>query len=782
MHANPTTPSASHATLAFLKHVLPDEGNYAAFWVETKRHFFTDKIHQLAEWIIARDSQGQTVYHACASFDDSGRRRKDNACFARSFWQDVDSQITHPDARYADPQEAAEATLEFCHKIRIPPPLFVGSGGGINNYWHLDNDLDPDTWQIYAQQLKRLCVLHNLAADPSRTADIASILRTPGTHNRKGGIERIVKCGELVGPYSIEQFEVLNYGNERSTVKRSTNASRLAQAIAHTYDPVQRNADAIADSCQQLEAFRRTRGNISEPTWHACIGVIAYCTDGEEKIHDWSSGYPDYTHEETQDYIERAKKTTGATTCAHFHSLNPETCEACQHWQKIKSPISLGREQNTAAQERAVPAEASGHKFSPDAALVDELAKLDPISYDRRRQEAAKQLGVGRGALDKAVERRQAEIEENEEDRPLFAHWMVEPWPSPDDGAELIGALVHRIRSHVVMTFEATLTVALWIMFTWAHAEAAIHSPILMVTSPEAACGKTTLLGLIGFLARRALSSVGISPAALYRSIEKWNPTLITDEADGAFVENEDLRAAVNSGWTRGQGVLRCDGDDNMPRLFPTFCAKAIGLKGKKLPDTTASRAIVIELKRKLAHENVADFRHVDDPGLHELRRKLLRWSNDKIKALANANPTLPPGFSNRVAANWHLLLAVAEAAGGDWADKARAAAAHIAKAKATLDASIGIQLLTDIRTLFDHLRTDRVFSSTLVGKLAVDDEGPWAAYNRGKPLSQKQLATRLREYGIVSETVWIKDQSGKDNSAKGYMRTAFEEVWSRYL
>jgi hypothetical protein len=42
------------------------------------------------------------------------------------------------------------------------------------------------------------------------------------------------------------------------------------------------------------------------------------------------------------------------------------------------------------------------------------------------------------------------------------------------------------------------------------------------------------------------------------------------------LVDNEPLRAIINSGWTRGSGVLRCDGDD--PRLFSTFCPKAIGL------------------------------------------------------------------------------------------------------------------------------------------------------------------------------------------------------------
>ena len=121
------------------------------------------------------------------------------------------------------------------------------------------------------------------------------------------------------------------------------------------------------------------------------------------------------------------------------------------------------------------------------------------------------------------------------------------------------------------------------------------------------------------------------------------------------------------------------------------------------------------------------------------------------------------------------MLLAIADTVGGEWPDKAREAAAAIAKLKAALDASIGIQLLSDTRTAFGD--KDCLFSATLVGILTGDPEGPWGEYNRGKPFTQKQLANRLRDYQIVSETVWI---GGK--SAKGYKRAAFEDVWTRYL
>ena len=169
------------------------------------------------------------------------------------------------------------------------------------------------------------------------------------------------------------------------------------------------------------------------------------------------------------------------------------------------------------------------------------------------------------------------------------------------------------------------------------------------------------------------------------------------------------------------------------------------------------------------------DFRHIDDPGLQELRQKLMRWAVDNVGTLQNAHPTLPQGFANRVAANWGLLLAIADTAGGEWPDKAREAAAAIAKLKAALDASIGIQLLSDIRTAFGN--RECLFSATLVAILNGDLEGHWAEYNRGKSFTQKQLANKLKAYGIVSETVWING-----TSAKGYKRGTFEDGWIRYL
>ena len=409
---------------------------------------------------------------------------------------------------------------------------------------------------------------------------------------------------------------------------------------------------------------------------------------------------------------------------------------------------------------------------SETGAEVERLAKLDRIEYGRARKGAAKRLGVSVGALDEEVKEHRKQHKE-ESTSSAWAHWNVEPWAESVDSGRLFQALTERIRKHVVVTANQAVVVALWVMFTWVHDKAAVHSPILLVTSPEPNCGKSTLLGVIGYLVSRSLVSVSIKGPALFRSIEKWHPTFVIDEADTALVNNDDLKEVVNSGWTRGQSVVRCDPETYDPRPFSTFAPKAIGMKGRNLPDATLSRAIIVELRRKLPADQVRDFAHVDDASFAELRRMLQRWADDNGTKLASAEVTIPDSFHNRVRANWKLLLAIAELAGA--ADKARQAAIAIEDIKATFDASIGVELLHDIGTVFEG--HDVLFTRTLIAKLVDEEERPWAAYGRaGVPITDRQVAKLLGSFGIISTSVRIGEAT-----AKGYRRADFADAWTRY-
>jgi putative DNA primase/helicase len=300
---------------------------------------------------------------------------------------------------------------------------------------------------------------------------------------------------------------------------------------------------------------------------------------------------------------------------------------------------------------------------------LDEIRRLPRQEYLRRRKAFAEELGIPCRLLDLE---HSAQAKEEAESTLMQAHWAVEPWSEPVNGRELVGMIAGRIKRHVLMSESALRAASLWVTLAWVHA-VAVHSPILLVSSPEAECGKTTLLGLLSLMVPRGIIIVEASPSVIYRMIEKWKPTLIVDEADSVFKNNPELRGIINSGWTRGTGVPRCHPETHEPEFFETFGPKAIGLKGLRVPDTTLSRSIVIEMERKLPEDTVSDFAHEDDQELADLRSRLARFAQDNMEALKRPAPAMPEGFSNRLAANWRLMLAIADLCGVG--EKARTAA-----------------------------------------------------------------------------------------------------------
>ena len=400
--------------------------------------------------------------------------------------------------------------------------------------------------------------------------------------------------------------------------------------------------------------------------------------------------------------------------------------------------------------------------------VVINLAGMTPLQYAQQLAREAKKYKMSVKLLEKAVE---AVKVEQESEKLLEPHWEVIPAEEAVDAASLFAKIEARILQHVAMPKHLAFVCALWTGQSWIH-EHATYSPILYVTSAERDSGKTTLMGIIGFLVRRSLSSVGISAAALYRSIEKWHPTLVIDEADEAFVDNPELRQVINSGWTRGQGVVRCDPDTNEPRKFSTFCPKAIASKGKKAPDTILSRAIFITQKRRTKAERVTHFSHVDDGGFARIRSQLARWAADNGAALGSAQPIMPEGFLNRLASNWQLMFAIADSLGEG--KRAREAAQQIAGVTDLISA--GVELLQDLKAMFNASTLDYLTSKAIVASLIADPEKRWAEWNRGKPITEKGVAGLLHEYQIIS-----RDVGPEDRRVKGYRKADFADAWNRY-
>jgi putative DNA primase/helicase len=123
--------------------------------------------------------------------------------------------------------------------------------------------------------------------------------------------------------------------------------------------------------------------------------------------------------------------------------------------------------------------------------------------------------------------------------------------------------------------------------------------PLLLITSPEEECGKTTLAELVYNLSNRPIAASNISSAAVYRTIKDDCPTLILDEADTYLREDEILRGVINSGHKRKFAfVIRVVNDKGDTGQFTTWCPKAIAMIG--LPKRTIlSRSIHSRLGRK---------------------------------------------------------------------------------------------------------------------------------------------------------------------------------------
>jgi hypothetical protein len=333
--------------LAFLDLILPDEGFRCCFVQKYKKNFFFKTNGELAVFMAKTDEGGDTVYHACASYKAKTSRRQTNVAWVRTLWADVDAG---PGKAYPETMAAVRAVVDACRACKLPVPLFICSGRGLHLYWPLAAALLPGEWIGYAKGLRAILHQAGLQFDPARSCDAASILRPPGTHHRKETTPLEVVQGNIVPRYELELFAHLLNANDidhgfaeqppyldrqRPQYIDARIQSVLGQSIA-SY------SNAIADRCAQLRELRDKRGNLGERLWYACLGVLAFASDGDTFAHEWSSGDPEYTRDETAKKLDQTRRLTGATTCENFHGQNPALCEACPHWQKIKSPISLG--------------------------------------------------------------------------------------------------------------------------------------------------------------------------------------------------------------------------------------------------------------------------------------------------------------------------------------------------------------------------------------------------------------------------------------------------------
>ena len=339
------------------------------------------------------------------------------------------------------------------------------------------------------------------------------------------------------------------------------------------------------------------------------------------------------------------------------------------------------------------------------------------------------------------------------------------------DIADLIS---QELSSHVIFQFEGEAdALTAWIIGTYFIEQMDIF-PFVLISSPAPQCGKSTALRMLSAFVKNARSASKITPAAIYRIIERDQPTLLLDEADRFVRNNPELIGILNAGHARFEAFViinKKQSDGNWePTDFPVWCAKAIAGIGDQ-DDTITGRSLVIRLRRKLASEEIkrASYNY---PQLHQRTRELIQTWAEKTD-LSKIEPLELLGKSDRATDNWIALGQIAKAIGKGWPDRVRKGFQAIELNRPRTANDIHVELISDLKEVLLNYSGTEIQSSELLNRILNKEDSDWIVHNHGRPVTQRWLAKVLSDYGV---------RSIKRSSYNVYDIGQLKSVFSRYL
>lgn len=370
----------------FLELVLPSQGNKVlalavpatdgGVWFKYKSYPTAEAAARAARNF---DERGDTVYFAVNSFGDwyhdekKDKRRirtQENVVACRALFDDFDVDPEDP-SKYDTRDEAFADVVRLAKAIQLTPTI-TSSGGGFHVYFHLDEDIDRLEWEELSAMKRDISTHLKTKADRAVDMDSARILRPVGMHNRKYDPPRQVKLLKEGKTYSVERVRAALQAYIKANNVSPAPISKKGPAAANPFaaalgDFPPSDAEKVAEHCAAIREFKDTGGDIPEPHWHRAIGVVKFCENGEDIIHDWSKGYENYTFEETQAKID--EWSVGPTSCAEMD--RHIGCMAnCPVAGKCKFPIQLGFSEDapSVAEETVVTTQSSNPTSTSTAA------------------------------------------------------------------------------------------------------------------------------------------------------------------------------------------------------------------------------------------------------------------------------------------------------------------------------------------------------------------------------------------------------------------------------
>lgn len=384
-------------SLDFLAAVVPSAGRYCTFFKDggIPKNVFSVGLESFYE--IAQELNERKVdsWFALAGFGAQDSRKAENAVAMRSFFMDLDCGL---DAKTGKPRafqskRAAIAALDTFMSVSgldaLGKPWLVDSGGGVHAYWPLDEDIPIASWKPVAEAFKKAAHRHSFPIDTTVTADVARVLRLPDTNNHKYPSPRPVVLKQQGDIFTITAFRTLalSWGadltprQQQSTLSLpgvmpgdSTPSLALTALKENSVTSFKRimMRTASGTGCGQITHYidNATQDGL-EPVWRMILSWTRYCMDGEKAAIKISSMHP----YDVDRMYQKLNEVQGPYRCVTADTVNPGICTECPNYNKLSTPLDLGREVLESREEKQVYTESEPTK------PVDRPSAPNPYFY-----------------------------------------------------------------------------------------------------------------------------------------------------------------------------------------------------------------------------------------------------------------------------------------------------------------------------------------------------------------------------------------------------------------
>lgn len=399
-------------------------------------HFPVKRLTDAADAIQRLGATQSTFIGLCLRRPGLNAAQRGNSSQLRymtCLWADVDF-ISPAHTETALPKDAAEAR-EFLLSFPIIPSIIINSGHGLYGIWLFEEPIDLDRDATFAQEVSdgfSICMSqqarqHGWKLD--NVSDLPRMLRAPGTRNFKQEpvacvIEAVTRVSDASadGEEKHETAAELNPQAEGLTdandiIRYNRHIQKYFAMYGRRDEPEQTRelkegnlgeADRLRQ-CPFIEHCIKDAATLSEPEWHTMMSIVSLCADGEQRVHDWSSDYPDYDPDETSARYTRAVAANKPCSCRFIRSRFPGLCPvngcSTSDGYRVKGPITFA----LLTQEEQIDRIVAG-KLTAAEALSENIISFAAYArdHDPRRyallKNAAFKAGVGKRDFENSVE------------------------------------------------------------------------------------------------------------------------------------------------------------------------------------------------------------------------------------------------------------------------------------------------------------------------------------------------------------------------------------------